>query len=595
MANPLTKIPKFRRCVLQNFPFIEQDFDALTDYQLLCKVVEYLNKVITSQNAVIDVAESLTTAFNELQSFVTNYFDNLDVQEEINNKLDDMAEAGTLQEIITAYIQSNVAWCFDTVADMKAATNLVAGSYAQTLGFHTINDGGGAIYYITDSGTANEMDIIAIGDLYANLVYDNEVNVKKLGAIGDNSNDDTSALVRAFTLNYPVYIPRGRYILKEAITITNRIVRGDGQFATKIKATNDISGNVITLGSDHIKIKDLTIESPDYDYSVVGTANENTGIYINDYHHITMENVRIVGFNYGIYARRAWCLSCYDVMCLCCNKGLYGIDEFNNTLFERCIFNTCIVAFHFQGGFGNLFNACDFEKNTDGVFTDSKGDLTFDGCYFENNTSSALHIGWGLNPINAITINSSTFWVNAQCDGLIKYHARPDTPIVLRDCTFRNNDTLEAGSKPIFIKEHSTQCLPHIIGGEIGASFSVLDDIWVDKLGAKALTPTDWITAGENITIGNFALYEDNKHIFGWVSFTSTTAYPAGTATTLGVLKDKYKPAVNVNSYGVLTDNQWQQTSDNLCYLYISGPSIQTRDGDGTCKTIKAYIDYVRK
>lgn len=102
MANELTKIPKFRRCVLQNFPFIEQDFDALTDYQLLCKVVEYLNKVISSQNEVIEVAESLTTAFNELQSFVEHYFDNLDVQDEINNKLDEMVESGELQRILNS-------------------------------------------------------------------------------------------------------------------------------------------------------------------------------------------------------------------------------------------------------------------------------------------------------------------------------------------------------------------------------------------------------------------------------------------------------------------------------------------------------------
>ena len=33
----------FKLCVLQNFPFIEADFDARTNYQLLCKVVEYLN------------------------------------------------------------------------------------------------------------------------------------------------------------------------------------------------------------------------------------------------------------------------------------------------------------------------------------------------------------------------------------------------------------------------------------------------------------------------------------------------------------------------------------------------------------------------
>ena len=201
MAKVLTKIPKFRRCVLQNFPFIEQDFDALTDYQLLCKVVEYLNKVITSQNEVIDVAESLTAAFNELQSFVANYFDNLDVQEEINNKLDAMAEAGTLQEIITAYIQSNVAWCFDTVADMKAATNLVAGSYARTLGFHTINDGGGATYYITDTGTADEMQFIAIGSLYANLVIPAVLTPEMLGAYGDGIKNDTNSILRAVALS----------------------------------------------------------------------------------------------------------------------------------------------------------------------------------------------------------------------------------------------------------------------------------------------------------------------------------------------------------------------------------------------------------
>ena len=194
MANELTKIPKFRRCVLQNFPFIEQDFDALTDYQLLCKVVEYLNKVITSQNEVIDVAESLTVAFNQLQSFVEDYFDNLDVQEEINKKLDEMAEDGTLQEIITAYIQANVAWTFNTVDDMKTATNLVNGSYAQTLGFHSLNDGGGALYYNT--GTANEMDVIAIDSLYAVLCPINAtITIKQFGSL--TSEDNTAILQEA--------------------------------------------------------------------------------------------------------------------------------------------------------------------------------------------------------------------------------------------------------------------------------------------------------------------------------------------------------------------------------------------------------------
>lgn len=100
----VTKIPKFRKCVLQNFPFIEQDFDALTDYELLCKVVEYLNTVIASQNQTMENVESLTQAFNTLTDYVNNYFENLDVQEEINNKLDQMAQDGSLTALIKAYI-----------------------------------------------------------------------------------------------------------------------------------------------------------------------------------------------------------------------------------------------------------------------------------------------------------------------------------------------------------------------------------------------------------------------------------------------------------------------------------------------------------
>jgi len=34
----------FRNWVLQNFPFLEDDFDALTDYELFCKIFEYIKE-----------------------------------------------------------------------------------------------------------------------------------------------------------------------------------------------------------------------------------------------------------------------------------------------------------------------------------------------------------------------------------------------------------------------------------------------------------------------------------------------------------------------------------------------------------------------
>ena len=97
-------IKKFRCCILQNFPFIEEDFDSLTTYELICKVAEYLNNTISQTNNNTLQVQELAKQFNDLKEYVDNSFSNLDVQEEINNKLDQMAQDGTLANIINQEI-----------------------------------------------------------------------------------------------------------------------------------------------------------------------------------------------------------------------------------------------------------------------------------------------------------------------------------------------------------------------------------------------------------------------------------------------------------------------------------------------------------
>lgn len=292
-----TKIPKFRRCVLQNFPFIEQDFDALTDYELLCKVVEYLNKVIDAQNADAEEIAELETAFNTLKSYVDNYFATLDVQEEINNKLDEMADSGELEEIIAAYIEANVAWCFATVSEMKESENLINGSYARTLGFYSAGDGGAMLYKITNSGTANEMDIIAVGNLLAHACLSDSMNPVMLGAHGNGTSDDTDSVTRTIELAHDINLINKTYSISDTLTIDRSNTKLHDGAITYTKS----SGTCIVLDGS---ISNIEI----YNITFVGAATENTNIHCisnpskdtNNFRNIYIHNNDISEFNLGI-------------------------------------------------------------------------------------------------------------------------------------------------------------------------------------------------------------------------------------------------------------------------------------------------------
>lgn len=72
--------------------------DAMTYYELLEWLCKYL------QENVIPTVNNNSEVVTELQDYVAHYFDNLDVQQEVNTKLDEMASDGTLTNLIKAYV-----------------------------------------------------------------------------------------------------------------------------------------------------------------------------------------------------------------------------------------------------------------------------------------------------------------------------------------------------------------------------------------------------------------------------------------------------------------------------------------------------------
>ena len=110
---------------------------SLTYEEQIIAIGHYLEEtVIPALNNNAEAVAELQNLFIELKNYVNNYFDNLDVQEEINNKLDQMVADGTLPEIVASYLNSKAIFGFDNVESMKNATNLINGSYAKTIRYY---------------------------------------------------------------------------------------------------------------------------------------------------------------------------------------------------------------------------------------------------------------------------------------------------------------------------------------------------------------------------------------------------------------------------------------------------------------------------
>lgn len=67
-------------------------------------VLQQTARMYAKVNELTGHVNEYTEKFTELYNYVHDYFDNLDVQEEVNNKLDEMVEDGTMDELIDEYL-----------------------------------------------------------------------------------------------------------------------------------------------------------------------------------------------------------------------------------------------------------------------------------------------------------------------------------------------------------------------------------------------------------------------------------------------------------------------------------------------------------
>lgn len=281
--------------------------ESMSFYEMIAWLVDYIQKnVITAIN---DNAE----AVREIQRWI----ETLDLQDEVDNKLEEMAESGELAEIIAQYIQLNGVLAYQTISDMASAENLVSGSVARVLGNDEASDGNGAYYKIRElinTDVVDGLNIVALHDplLVGERIHGantaKPINVLYYGVKNDGVTDNTTILQKIVDENprSVLYFPSGDYLIKQGIEVKHKYpvsfkLENDARLFTDTPITCLIDLGVERDISDHFDVETdsyrTIIEGGviDCDNCTYGVRTESSASFL------IMDGCRLINVdNYGI-------------------------------------------------------------------------------------------------------------------------------------------------------------------------------------------------------------------------------------------------------------------------------------------------------
>ena len=347
--------------------------ESMSYYEQICSFKAYLlNEIMPTLNNNAEATAELQELFVTLENYVNNYFDNLDIQEEVDNKLEEMYENGQLEDLISQFIELQTTYTYDSIEDLQSAENLVVGSYVKTLGYNSLGDNGGAYYKVREiinTDVVDNMFIIALNneELVAELIYKDEININQLGG-GDNEigaiiNSAISKGITIFNFN------QEDYTCEETIQLDNSNKYVFNFNNASVTTTSSKMFNVICDNAHKSIINNLYTTGDDTNTFIELTPVSNWGCGID------INNCEI---------RRYL-------------KQLYG-----KSLFNSRILNTQFIS---DNGYIQI-------ENADGSSGNMSNCNTFDNCYIRNRTNDATSdpdYKILLNGVKNLTFNNCAF------------------------------------------------------------------------------------------------------------------------------------------------------------------------------------------
>lgn len=359
--------------------------NSLDYYEQLLWLIKFLeNTVIPAvDNNALAVTE-LQNLYIQLKDYVEHYFKNLDVQQMINDKLDEMASDGTLENLLNNY--ANLIKVYSTTIEMLIDETIVKGQTIKTLGYYELNDNGGAVFTIDDEINENLIQLSLENGLYANIVVNDTLALKQIGCKNETEEFDNTALIQK-AINYCVannvemivddkYLTDG-LIVENTIKITGVKLRNKCGFKLIANANEDYLLKLNDEGIEKTIIKDIYLDG-----NKTNNSNVIDGLYIyssfyRDF-YLLVENCNIQNFT---------------------GNGVYIGGAIENRTVRECRFYNDDICYN--------------EKH--GILAESMTDSQFFGCTLHNNTLAGLY----LNRTGSIRItNCKAFWNGNAYDDL---------------------------------------------------------------------------------------------------------------------------------------------------------------------------------
>lgn len=342
----------FKAWVQQNLPAVYDDSLSYTD--LLSKLLYYINGLVTNNDL-------LSKDMKKLFDYINNYFLNLDVQQNVDKKLDEMAKDGTLDKIINedlfgnletninnlifATTQNSKFMCplfFDT--DERQSEQYIAGyiKLARKLGFGSCQ----MLAHIDNGVVMQKQSTFVWANKYATMYNVPITSLKVHGTVDSNYISTALPLLDYFPNLKTVFI------INEQLTD----VKNHTYFAIKIKEKNNklkvgITADTIQsfTNAPSISPSDMAIIQNNFDILGVNFYPSCNNFYSSDLNPDKMQakiNNQIFTLDWN---KELWVTECgvlpYEQFL--CKPWLYNFNYITNKtkntyaqyLFYSCCFN----------------------------------------------------------------------------------------------------------------------------------------------------------------------------------------------------------------------------------------------------------------